>query len=295
MPSGTLQIKAISGHSGSVPGPRRAPRGGGLQVHRRDDLHRLQGVRGRVRRVERHAVPPDDLRQHLPDDAVDGVELLEPDQVQRAPSATTGPACGDAQGPVHALRGSRLPARVSGRRRHRPVHERHRRLQSGELHRLSVLRARVPVRHPEIQPDDQESLQVHAVLRPRRPGSRACVHQGVSDRLPEFGTKVDMLALAEKRAAQLREHSGLRRTPASTIRRPLAARTSSTCCTTHEARVVRRSAGEPDRSRRAIRCWKSFAKPVGLLLALLAAPVAFFHYIAEGPKDPQPPVRKETE
>ena len=41
--------------------------------------------------------------------------------------------------------------------------------------------------------------------------------------------------------------------------------------------------------------WKSVAKPVGLLLALLAAPVAFFHYIAEGPKDVQPPVRKERE
>ena len=35
--------------------------------------------------------------------------------------------------------------------------------------------------------------------------------------------------------------------------------------------------------------WKRFAKPVGLLLALLAAPVAFFHYVTEGPKEPQPP------
>ena len=35
--------------------------------------------------------------------------------------------------------------------------------------------------------------------------------------------------------------------------------------------------------------WKRVAKPVGLLLALLAAPVAFFHYITEGPKEPSPP------
>ena len=31
--------------------------------------------------------------------------------------------------------------------------------------------------------------------------------------------------------------------------------------------------------------WKKAAKPIGLLLALLAAPVAFFHYITEGPKE----------
>jgi hypothetical protein len=41
--------------------------------------------------------------------------------------------------------------------------------------------------------------------------------------------------------------------------------------------------------------WKSFAKPIGLFLALLAAPVAFFHYITEGPKEPQPPSRGDVE
>ena len=35
--------------------------------------------------------------------------------------------------------------------------------------------------------------------------------------------------------------------------------------------------------------WKRFAKPIALLLGLFAAPAAFFHYIAEGPKEPQPP------
>jgi hypothetical protein len=30
------------------------------------------------------------------------------------------------------------------------------------------------------------------------------------------------------------------------------------------------------------------AKPIALLLTLLAAPVAFFHYVTEGPKEPQP-------
>ena len=58
----------------------------------------------------------------------------------------------DAQGPVHALRGSRVPARLPRRRRHRPVHQRHRRLPAGELHRLPVLRLGLPVQHPEVQP-----------------------------------------------------------------------------------------------------------------------------------------------
>ena len=34
--------------------------------------------------------------------------------------------------------------------------------------------------------------------------------------------------------------------------------------------------------------WKRVAKPIALLLGLFAAPTAFFHYIMEGPKEPQP-------
>ena len=105
----------------------------------------MQGVRSGVCRMERHAVPADHVRQHVPDDAGDGVELLEPDQVQRAPARRRDADVAHAQGPVHALRGSRLPARVPRRRRHRPVHERHRRLPAGELHRVSVLHFRMSI------------------------------------------------------------------------------------------------------------------------------------------------------
>ena len=55
-----------------------------LQADRHHHLHRLQGVRGRVSRMERLSVPRDGVRQHLPDHARHGVELLEPDQVQRS-------------------------------------------------------------------------------------------------------------------------------------------------------------------------------------------------------------------
>ena len=89
-----------------------------------------------------------------------------------------------AQGPVHALRRSRLPARLSRRRRDRSVRQRHRRFPAGELHRLPVLRLRLPVQHSEVQPGHEEGLQVHAVLGPRGRRAGARLHQVMSHRLP---------------------------------------------------------------------------------------------------------------
>ena len=54
--------------------------------------------------------------------------------------------------------------RLSCRRRHRAIPQRHRRFQPGELHWLPVLRDRLPLQHSEIQRSHQEGLQVHAVL-----------------------------------------------------------------------------------------------------------------------------------
>ena len=39
--------------------------------------------------------------------------------------------------------------------------------------------------------------------------------------------------------------------------------------------------------------WKRVAKPLGLALALLAAPAAFLHYLMEGPQSEQPPSRQD--
>ena len=101
-----------------------------------------------------------------------------------------------------------MPARLPGRRRHRPVHQRHRRLPAGELHRLPVLRVGMPVRHPEVQPTTKKvykctlcSDRVGQGLEP------ACIKSCPTGCL-KFGTKTDMRALAETRARQLREHSG---------------------------------------------------------------------------------------
>ena len=104
--------------------------------------------------------------------------------------------------------------------------QRHRRLPAGELHRLPVLRVGLPVRHSEVQPHDQEGLQVHAVLRSRRPGTRAGVHQGVSDRLPEVRDEGRHARAGRQRARSNCASIPGSRMPASTIRRRSAARTS---------------------------------------------------------------------
>ena len=103
-----------------------------------------------------------------------------------------------------------------------------------------------------------------------------------------------MLALAEKRAAQLREHSNM---PDAGVYNPSSIGGTHVIYVLHDATKPEMYGGLPSNPTipATFTMWKSLAKPVGLLLALLAAPVAFFHYIAEGPKDVQPPVRKEPE
>jgi formate dehydrogenase beta subunit len=104
----------------------------------------------------------------------------------------------------------------------------------------------------------------------------------------KFGTKVDMLALAEKRAAQLREHSGHAN---AGVYNPSSIGGTHVIYVLHDATNPEMYGGLPAEPKipATFTLWKSFAKPVGLLLALLAAPVAFFHFIAEGPKEEQPP------
>jgi len=108
----------------------------------------------------------------------------------------------------------------------------------------------------------------------------------------KFGTKVDMVALAEKRAAQLREHSGFAN---AGVYNPSSVSGTHVVYVLHDATKPEMYGGLPANPTipATFTMWKSFAKPVGLLLALLAAPVAFFHYITEGPKEAQPPLRGE--
>src|SRR6266568_2187057 len=121
----------------------------------------------------------DHIPEQLPDHARYGLELLEPDQIQRARDRRPRSDAPDAQRPVHALRRAGVPGGLSGRWRHRAVRQRHRRFSAGALHWLRLLRQRLPVQHSEIQPAGAQSFQVHALRGPRQPGPGAGLHQVV--------------------------------------------------------------------------------------------------------------------
>ena len=103
----------------------------------------------------------------------------------------------------------------------------------------------------------------------------------------KFGTKADMRALAEKRAQQLREHSGF---PSAGVYDPPSVGGTHVIYVLHDITKPELYGGLPSNPQIPVTytAWKRFAKPIGLLLALCAAPVAFFHYVTEGPKEPRP-------
>ena len=138
---------------------------------------------------------------------------------------------------------------------------------------------------PKFNREDEEGLQVHALFGSRRRGARARLHQGVSDRLSalrhEGGDEAARRDSRETtaRAIGLSECGCLR--SAVDRRHP-----RHLCAARHHATgAVRRPAGESADSA-SYTVWKWLAKPIGLFLALMAAPVAFFHYVMEGPKEP---------
>ena len=152
MPAGTLQIKAISATPGSdsrAPACSAKRRSASTSTSRPASAARPARSRassGTTCRSSRRTF--DNTYQTMPSTAWNYWNLIKFNEHQRDDGTLH---VADAQGPVHALRGSRLPARLPGRRRHRPVHQRHRRLPAGELHRLPVLRVGLPVRHSEVQ------------------------------------------------------------------------------------------------------------------------------------------------
>ena len=116
---------------------------------------------------------------------------------------------------------------------------------------------------------DEEGLQVHALLRSRRAGTRAGVHQGVSDRLPAL--RHEGRHARARRRARAAAARALRVSPtrASTIRRRSAARTSSTCCTTSPSPSCTADCRRTRSIPPTYTVWKRVAKPIGLLLALV--------------------------
>jgi formate dehydrogenase iron-sulfur subunit len=104
----------------------------------------------------------------------------------------------------------------------------------------------------------------------------------------KFGTKTDMLGLAGARARQLREQSGFQH---AGIYDPSSVGGTHVIYVLHDMTHPEQYGGLPANPQipMAYTVWKRVAKPIALLLGLFAAPVAFFHYITEGPKEPQPP------
>jgi len=100
----------------------------------------------------------------------------------------------------------------------------------------------------------------------------------------KFGRKTDLLALAETRARQLREDSGF---PHAGVYDPQSVGGTHVIYVLHDITRPELYGGLPANPRIPVSftTWKYVAKPIALLLSLMAVPAAFFHYIVEGPKD----------
>ena len=190
MSQAATEIVRISGHAGSVPG---AGLNREFQVCKLVDTTTCIGCKAcEVACLEwnGYTFTRNHFRQYLPDHAGNGVELLEPDQVQRARARRRQHDAADAQRSVHALRRSRLPGGLSRRRRHRAVCQRHRGFSGSALHRLRLLRYRVSLQHSEIQPGRAQSFQMHVVQRSRVGRPRTGLHQSVPHGLPALRHKI---------------------------------------------------------------------------------------------------------
>ena len=202
-----------------------------------------------------------------------------------------------AQGPVHALRRSRLPARVSGRWRDRAVRQRHRRLPAGKLYWLRILRFGMSVRHSQVQSGDEEGLQVHPVFRPRRPGAGTGLHQGLSDRLP----KVRHQGRHEVSSPRS-EPNNCGRISDSTqagVYDPQSIGGTHVVYVLHDATDPERYGGLPKDPviPWSYTVWKWLAKPVLGTFALFGLVGVLLHYVTVGPRrtQPEPPLKEGTD
>jgi ferredoxin len=110
----------------------------------------------------------------------------------------------DPQGRLHALRRSGLPEGLPFAGRDRAVHQRHRRFPSGELHRLRLLRGRLPVRRAAHLQQDSRAYKCTLCSDRVAVGQEpACVKTCPTGAIM-FGTKEDMKEHAEERIEDLK-------------------------------------------------------------------------------------------
>jgi formate dehydrogenase iron-sulfur subunit len=105
-----------------------------------------------------------------------------------------------------------------------------------------------------------------------------------------------MKALAETRAAQLRNDS-LFPLPNAGVYDPQSIGGTHVLYVLHDITKPELYGGLPANPQIAFSytLWKYVAKPIGLVVALLALLGVFFHYIFNGPKLPQPEPRAREE
>src|SRR6201997_2576337 len=108
-----------------------------------------------------------------------------------------------------------------------------------------------------------------------------------------FGTKDDMLVLANNRAKQLQEHSGFKN---AGVYDPQTIGGTSVVYVLHDASNPEKYGGLPKNPRipLAFTIWKNWFKPFGLIASMAAFAGVILHYVTEGPRrvQPQPPVKE---
>jgi formate dehydrogenase iron-sulfur subunit len=112
-----------------------------------------------------------------------------------------------------------------------------------------------------------------------------------------FGTKQEMVQLADARVAQLKNDS-LFPMPNAGVYDPQSIGGTHVIYVLHDITKPELYGGLPADPQIPISYtfWKYIAKPIGLFIALMGLLAMFFHYIFIGPKLPQPePPRKEEE
>ena len=108
-----------------------------------------------------------------------------------------------------------------------------------------------------------------------------------------FGTKEDMLELANKRVVQLQQHSGMKD---AGIYDPQTIGGTSVVYVLHDASNPQKYGGLPKNPRipLSFTIWKSWFKPLGLIASMMTFAGVILHYVTVGPRrvQPQPPVRE---
>ena len=197
------------------------------QADRRLQVHRLQGLPGRVQRMERSARRRWPQRRRLRQSGGSHRRVVDGHAFHRVRGGERPAGVADPQGRMHALRRSGVSQGVPLARRNRAVLERHRRLHRGALHRLRLVHHRLPVQRPPNLEGGQQGYK--CTLCSDRVGvglEPACVKTCPTGAIT-FGSKEDMIEHAAERVVDLKDRGYS--PPACTTRRVSVARTSCTC------------------------------------------------------------------